>query len=174
MIMATWPRIAPHRKAKALPMKSRAAQVTGKKTELVGTVARRATSPEIFGRGGAKEKKLPSWEALQQKWQEAWMVAGVEEGGSLISVQLNEMYKQSVLTPTQIGNYWDDLWSDGEEVEEEEAEEEEEGEEVEWQPCYPPRLVNLSALWRRMRAARYSISYFIKLFFKLQKKYSRG
>ena len=47
------------------------------------------------------------------------MIAGVEEASSLSKLQVNEMYKKNLLTPTQISNYWDDLWS--EEDEEEEA-----------------------------------------------------
>ena len=45
------------------------------------------------------------------------MIAGVDEASSLSKLQANEMYKQNLLTPTQISNYCHDLWSgeDGEE-----------------------------------------------------------
>ena len=57
----------------------------------------------------------------------------------LTPLQVNEMWRQNLLTPTQISNYWDDLWSETDE-EEEEDEGVIEG---------PPGIVNFCGTWEQ-------------------------
>ncbi len=44
------------------------------------------------------------------------MIAGVE-GAQLTPLQVNELWRNNMLTETQISNYWDDLWSESEDEE---------------------------------------------------------
>ena len=44
------------------------------------------------------------------------MIAGVE-GAQLTPLQVHELWRNNLLTETQISHYWDDLWSESEDEE---------------------------------------------------------
>jgi len=99
-----------------------------------------------------------------------WMIAGVEEA-SLTPLQVNQMWRQNSLTPTQISNYWDDIWSETEDEDEEEldepptmvkdiSDEEFEKDVIEG----PPGIVNFCGTWEQTPLVEETISKFDLLF----------
>ena len=93
-------------------------------------------SKDCWAKGGGKGKGKTVNEVAEapEEIGGVWMIAGVE-GAQLTPLQANELWRNNLLTETQISNYWDDLWSESED-----EELEEEDDDVTGSMCYPPEV----------------------------------
>ena len=110
----------------------------------------------VKGKGKGKGKDVNEMADAAVEVGGVWMIAGVEEA-SLTPLQVNEMWRQNSLTPTQISNYWDDIWSETEDEEELDAgpptmvnspdhsDDEGDGDVIEG----PPGIVNFCGTWEQ-------------------------